>query len=98
METQPRKIVIVKRPVRSTPSRSSECVSYTSRRKEEESPGCMCFCLGVGFGPIGLIVAAIIGKANGVRLALFGQFVFGVIMMIIYFVAKAVDSGALRFH
>lgn len=51
---------------------------------QEEDCGCLCFFLG-GFGPLGLIVAAIIGKASGVKSALLGWFVSWLIVGIIWF-------------
>ena len=58
-------------------------------KEDGESPhGCLCFFLGLLFGPIGLIVAAIIGKANGVVSALFGMLVqiigYAILACIIY--------------
>ena len=39
----------------------------------KEDHGCLCAALGMLFGPIGLIVAAIIGGAQGVVSALLGM-------------------------
>ena len=52
---------------------------------KQESHGCLCAILGMFFGPIGLIVAAIIGGAKGVVSALIGMIV-PVIAIILFFV------------
>ena len=43
--------------------------------RKQESHGCLCAILGMFFGPIGLVVAAIIGGAKGVVSALIGMIV-----------------------
>ena len=43
--------------------------------RKQESHGCLCAILGMVFGPIGLVVAAIIGGAQGVVSALLGMIV-----------------------
>ena len=53
--------------------------------RKQESHGCLCAMLGMFFGPIGLIVAAIIGGAKGVVSALIGMIV-PVIAIILFFV------------
>ena len=52
---------------------------------EQERHGCLCAMLGMIFGPIGLVVAAIIGGANGVVAALIGMIV--PVIAIILFIA-----------
>ena len=42
---------------------------------KQEAHGCLCAILGMFFGPIGLVVAAIIGGAKGVVSALIGMIV-----------------------
>ena len=54
-------------------------------KRKQESHGCLCAILGMFFGPIGLIVAAIIGGAKGVVSALIGMIV-PVIAIILFFV------------
>ena len=46
--------------------------------------GCLCFFLGMFFGPIGLVVAAIIGKARGVVSALIGMVAIGILVLLFY--------------
>ena len=53
--------------------------------RKQENHGCLCAILGMFFGPIGLIVAAIIGGAKGVVSALIGMMV-PVIAIILFFV------------
>ena len=43
--------------------------------RKQEGHGCLCAILGMFFGPIGLIVAAIIGGAKGVVSALLGMII-----------------------
>lgn len=43
--------------------------------RKQEGHGCLCAILGMFFGPIGLVVAAIIGGAKGVVSALIGMIV-----------------------
>ena len=51
-----------------------------------EDHGCLCAILGMFFGPIGLIVAAIIGGAQGVVSALLGM-ILPTILGIVLFLA-----------
>ena len=57
---------------------------------DEENHGCLCFVLGALFGPIGLLIAAIIAKAKGLISALWGfvvsWLVFGLIWVAAIFV------------
>ena len=52
--------------------------------RKQESHGCLCAMLGMFFGPIGLIVAAIIGGAQGVVSALIGM-ILPTILIILFF-------------
>ena len=52
---------------------------------EQESHGCLCAILGMFFGPIGLIVAAIIGGAQGVVSALLGMILPTIIGIVLFF-------------
>ena len=52
--------------------------------RKQESHGCLCTILGMFFGPIGLVVAAIIGGAQGVVSALIGMIV-PTILTILFF-------------
>lgn len=54
------------------------------RNDEESGSGCLCFFLGFALGPIGVIVAAIIGKAGGVKSALFGCLLDILLFFLIY--------------
>ena len=47
--------------------------------------GCLCAILGMFFGPIGLIVAAIIGGAQGVVSALLGMILPAIIGIVVFF-------------
>ncbi len=48
--------------------------------RKQEGHGCLCAILGMFFGPIGLVVAAIIGGARGVVSALIGMIVPAMIL------------------
>ena len=55
------------------------------------SHGCLCFFLGLVFGPIGLVVAAIIGKAKGVVSALLGM-ATGILIVVLLILFAALIS------
>lgn len=50
-----------------------------------EDRGCLCAILGMFFGPIGLIVAAIIGGAQGVVSALLGMILPTILGIVLFF-------------
>ena len=50
-----------------------------------EDHGCLCVILGMFFGPIGLIVAAIIGGAQGVVSALLGMILPTILGIVLFF-------------
>ena len=50
-----------------------------------EDHGCLCAILGMFFGPIGLIVAAIIGGAQGVVSALLGMILPTILGLVLFF-------------
>ena len=52
---------------------------------EREDHGCLCAILGMFFGPIGLIVAAIIGGAQGVVSALLGMIWPTILVIVLFF-------------
>ena len=58
----------------------------SSSNEEESNCGCLCMFLGGFFGPIGLIVAAIIGKAEGVKSALLGWFLGWLVLLLIFII------------
>lgn len=49
----------------------------------EDEGGCLCFFLG-GFGPIGILIAALIGKKKGVIAALWGFLVVMLVVGVLY--------------
>ena len=53
--------------------------------EKEENHGCLCAILGICFGPIGLIVAAIIGGAKGVVSAILGMILPTIIAIFCFF-------------
>ena len=55
--------------------------SPTSRN---QGGGCLCFFLG-GFGPIGILIAAIIAKREGVVSALWGFLISWAVVLLVYF-------------
>ncbi|MBR2838837.1 MAG: hypothetical protein IKE55_08645 [Kiritimatiellae bacterium] len=55
-----------------------------ARERKQESHGCLCAILGMIFGPIGLVVAAIIGGAQGVVSALIGMIVPAVLTILFF--------------
>lgn len=62
--------------------------------RKQESRGCLCAILGMFFGPIGLVVAAIIGGAKGVVSALLGMIV-PVIVIILLRVISVLAAGSM---
>lgn len=52
---------------------------------DREDHGCLCAILGMFFGPIGLVVAAIIGGARGVVSALLGMILPAIIVGVLFF-------------
>lgn len=76
MNIQPKKRIIVRKkkldPYQRGYMEAQRRMSAFSSDQQESSPGCLCFFLGALLGPIGVVVAAIIGKADGVKAALFG--------------------------
>jgi len=67
--------------------------NFDMKEKDDNAHGCLCFLLGMFFGPIGLIVAAIIGKARGVVSALFGM--AALTILIVLFLVLTGALGAL---
>lgn len=59
--------------------------------QQESSPGCLCFILGAILGPIGIIVAAIIGKVNGVKASLAGWLIPWLVVGLIYAAIVGLD-------
>jgi len=51
----------------------------------KEGHGCLCAVLGMFFGPVGLIVAAIIGGAQGVVSALLGMILPTILGIVLFF-------------
>lgn len=51
---------------------------------DEENHGCLCFALGVLFGPLGLLLAAIIAKAKGLIAALWGFVISWLILGLVW--------------
>lgn len=83
----PQKIVRIVRGKQQVPPHQSNYSQPTYSRpveKKEEYSGCLCAFLG-GFGPIGMVVAAIIGKQGGVIAALIGWVVSWLIIGLAWF-------------
>ena len=74
------------------------CSGYDHQSKvnENEAPGCLCFILGFLLGPIGVVVAAIIGKTKGTVRALLGFICCGVIFAIIYIIIICCAVSSVR--
>lgn len=72
---QPKKFVIRKSPS-SAPAPAPSYYQPTPR-PNQESHGTLCFFLGALFGPFGLLLAAIVGKAGGLVKALLGFVLVG---------------------
>ena len=79
MSIQPKKRIIVRKkkldPYQRGYMDAQRTISAFSSDQQESKPGCLCFFLGALLGPIGVVVAAIIGKTDGVKAALFGLLV-----------------------
>ena len=56
-----------------------------SVNEDDEDHGCLCFALGVLFGPLGLLLAAIIAKAKGLISALWGFLISWILAGIIWY-------------
>lgn len=52
-------------------------------QQEPETHGALCFFLGALFGPFGLLLAAIVGKAGGLVKALLGFVLVGIPLMVL---------------
>lgn len=50
----------------------------------QEEGGCLCFILGSVFGPIGILIAAIIAKKSGVIAALWGWIIGWVALFLVW--------------
>lgn len=73
-----------KRKMKAMISRHSSSFDVYQNREEEDSHTFLCFFLGFIFGPFGLLVAAIIGKASGVKASLFGFCICIVICLFLF--------------
>lgn len=78
---QPKKFVIRKSPS-SAPAPSPNYYQPTPQ-PTQESHGTLCFWLGALFGPFGLLLAAIVGKAEGLVKALLGFVLVGIPLMVL---------------
>jgi hypothetical protein len=47
---------------------------------DDDNHGCLCFALGVLFGPLGLLIAAIVAKVPGLVSALWGFIVSWIVL------------------
>lgn len=63
---------------------SMQSYDQDTSTNRNQGGGCLCFFLG-SFGPLGLIVAAIIAKREGVISALWGFFISWAIIILAYF-------------
>lgn len=76
---QPKKFVIRKSP--SSAPAPAPAYYQPQPPPNQESHGVLCFWLGVLFGPFGLLLAAIVGKAAGLIKALLGFVLVGIPLM-----------------
>lgn len=72
---QPKKFVIRKSP--SSAPAPAPAYYQPQVQQEQETHGALCFSLGALFGPFGLLLAAIVGKAGGLVKALLGFVLVG---------------------
>lgn len=78
MNIQPKKRIIVRKkkldPYQRGYMEAQRRMSSASSGSDsgESNCGCLCFFLGALLGPLGVIVAAIIGKVDGVKMSLCG--------------------------
>ena len=73
---QPKKFVIRKSP--SSAPAPAPAYYQPQPPPNQESHGALCFFLGALFGPFGLLLAAIVGKAGGLVKALLGFVLVGI--------------------
>jgi hypothetical protein len=60
-------------------------MSYNSYEgNNEDNSGCLCFFLGAFFSIIGVVIAAIIGKAKGTVAALWGFGINFIVFLLLY--------------
>ncbi len=73
------KRIIIKRGASTTPVQSQSVTyqQYAPFPKHEENGG-LCFFLGALFGPFGILLSAIVGRAYGLKKSLFGFFLIGI--------------------
>ena len=67
--------------IRKTTAAHSPSYYQPPVQREPESNGALCFFLGAIFGPFGLLLAAIVGKAGGLVKALLGFVLVGLPLM-----------------
>lgn len=105
---QPKKFVIRKSPS-SAPAPAPNYYQPTPRpqqyraspspcapRQKKDDAGQLCFWLGVLFGPFGLLLAAIVGKAAGLIKALRGFFFVGIPLTLLVWWGFASLSAHIR--
>lgn len=78
---QPKKFVIHKTP--SSAPVPAPAYYQQPVQREPETHGTLCFWLGALFGPFGLLLAAIVGKAEGLVKALLGFVLVGIPLMVL---------------
>lgn len=82
------KKLVIKGGAHSVVGQTGLSASETIERKEENN-GCLCYLLGFLFGPIGILIAAVIAKANGAITALRGMFMSTLLLVLIYVLVHA---------
>jgi hypothetical protein len=90
--TPPKKTFIIRKPKMRAPVNPQFAARRLADERDDDNHGCLCFALGVLFGPLGLLLAAIIAKAKGLIAALWGFVISWLVAGLIWAAAVLVFS------
>ena len=78
--TPAKKTFIVRKPKMRAPVNPQFAARRLADERDDDNHGCLCFALGVLFGPLGLLIAAIVAKVPGLVSALWGFVVSWIVL------------------